>query len=209
MEYKFFDDMSTIKGVKAPKSQLGFKRMTEICNAAESLFDKNGFYETSIADICAKAGTAVGTFYIYFHDKTSIYNYLVRNYYVVIKHHLNSAVKDCQSRLDMECEGIKAFIKFGYDNPQCYKIIWGSMYIDPDIFENYYTRFAKSYTHALQKYSNEVIDVDYTNASYALMGIANFICLKTIFSKEVLTEEELDKITNDVRAMLTQGLFKV
>jgi hypothetical protein len=38
--------------VNKPKSQLGFERMYKICGAAETLFGKNGFYDTSVTDIC-------------------------------------------------------------------------------------------------------------------------------------------------------------
>jgi AcrR family transcriptional regulator len=208
MEYVFLKDMSLIKGVNKPKSQVGFERMSKICEAAEFLFDKNGFYDTSVTDICKLAKTAVGTFYIYFQDKTSIYNYLVRNYYVVIKKYLRSHIKDCKTRFEMEREGIKAFIRFGNDHPQCYKIIWGSSHIDPFLFEDYYTRFAESYVLALKKFNTELVDIDPSTAAWCLMGIANFVCLRTIFTHKPMSEKKLEALTDDVMKILSQGLFR-
>ncbi|MDR0641182.1 MAG: TetR/AcrR family transcriptional regulator [Treponema sp.] len=208
MEYVFLKDMSSIVGVNKPKSQLGFERMCKICDAAEELFDKNGFYDTSITDICRLAKAAVGTFYIYFRDKTSIYNYLVRNYYVVIKKYLGKHIDGCKNRYEMEREGIKAFIRFGHEHPQCYKIIWGSAHINPHLFESYYSKFAKSYIVALKKFDAELVDIDLSIAAWSLMGIANFVCLRTIFVHKKINEKKLDSMVDDVMKMLTNGLFR-
>ncbi|MCL2066187.1 MAG: TetR/AcrR family transcriptional regulator [Treponema sp.] len=208
MEYIFFNDASRLKGVNLPKSQVGFKKMCRICDSAETLFSKKGFYETSIADICRHARTAVGTFYIYFQDKTAIYDYLVRNYYVIINTYINKHIAKCKTRFEMEKEGLKAFIRFGHANPQCYKIIWGSSHIDPALFEDYYIRFAKSYIAALRKYSKELITIDYSTAAWFLMGVANFICLKVIFNNKRLTTKDLNKLTDEVMTLLSRGLFR-
>ena len=207
MDYILFNDTSLIKGVNIPKSQVGFKKMCQICSAAETLFDKKGFYETSIADICKFAKTAVGTFYIYFQDKTSIYTYLVRNYYVVINKHLNKHITGCKTRYEMEREGLRAFIRFGHTNPQCYKIIWGCSYINPVLFEDYYIRFAKSYSAALKKFGIELIDADYNVMAWFLIGVANFICLKVILDHKKLTEKKLDAIIDDVMKIYKNGFF--
>jgi AcrR family transcriptional regulator len=208
MEYVFLNDMSSIKGVNTPKSQLGFERMCKICDAAEKLFDKNGFYDTSITDICRLAKAAVGTFYIYFQDKTSIYNYLVRNYYVVIKNYLRKHIEGCTTRYEMEREGIKAFIRFGNEHPQCYKIIWGSAHINPLLFESYYSNFAESYIRALKKFDTELVDVDLATAAWSLMGIANFVCLRTIFTHKKVSEKKLNGLIDDVMKILSNGLFR-
>jgi AcrR family transcriptional regulator len=208
MEYVFLKDMSSIKGVNKPKSQLGFERMCKICDAAETLFDKNGFYDTSITDICRLAKAAVGTFYIYFQDKTSIYNYLVRNYYVVIKNYLRKHIEGCKNRYEMEREGIKAFIRFGNEHPQCYKIIWGSAHIDPSLFESYYTKFAESYIAALKKFDTELVDIDLSTAAWILMGIAKFVCLRNIFTHKKISEKKLNGLIDDIMKILARGLFR-
>jgi hypothetical protein len=109
----------------------------------------------------------------------------------------------------MEREGIKAFIRFGYAHPQCYKIIWGSSHIDPDLFQDYYCRFAKSYIAALKKYGEELADVDYSVMAWFLMGINNFICLKVIFNNgKQPKEKELNALADEVMKLLSGGLFR-
>lgn len=208
MEYVLSDDVSQIKGLNIPKSQVGFRKMCKLCDAAESLFDKKGFYDTSVADICRRARTAVGTFYIYFQDKTAIYDYLVKNYYVVIKKFLNNSIAHCKTRYEMEREGVKAFIRFGHTHPQCYKIIWGSSHIDPILFEDYYTRFAKSYAAALDKFGEELIDIDHSTMAWFLMGVSNFVCLKMIMGSKQLSEKKLNAMVDDVMKMLSFGIFR-
>jgi AcrR family transcriptional regulator len=207
MEYIFFSVASQIKGVNIPKSEVGFKKMGRICSSAENLFAKKGFYDTSIADICRNAKTAIGTYYIYFQDKTAIYNYLVRNYYVVINNYLSKHIENCKTRYEMEREGIKAFIKFGHANPQCYKIIWGSSHIDPALFEDYYTRFAKNYVSALKKFSKEIVKIDYSTMAWFLMGISTFIALKVVLNHKRLTAKELNTLVDEVMVLLSQGMF--
>jgi AcrR family transcriptional regulator len=209
MEYIFFDESSAIKGLNMPKSKIGFERMCNLCAAAETLFSEKGFYETSIADISKAAKTAVGTFYTYFQDKTAIYNYLVKNYYVVIHKHLAEKTAGCATRVEMEREGLKAFIRFGQQNPQCYKIIWGSSHVDPAIFEDYYTNFARGYIAALKKYQSNLADADLSNIVWCLMGITSFITLKVIFTHKPISERKLERLADDVMNMLSNGIFKL
>jgi len=208
MEYILFNDASRIKGVNMPKSKVGYRKMCQLCDAAETLFDQKGFYNTSIADICKYAKTAIGTFYIYFQDKTAVYEYLVKNYYVVIKKHIKKSIVNCKTRYEMEREGLREFIRFGYAHPQCYKIIWGSSHIDPVLFEDYYIRFAGSYINALAQYSDELKDIDYSTTAWFLMGVANFVCLKIIIDNKKLTKKKLDDLVDQVMKLLSGGMFR-
>ncbi len=54
------------------------KTKQKIYKAAIVLFDKQGFDNTSIADISRKAGVSVGAFYHYYPTKTDIYYELYR-----------------------------------------------------------------------------------------------------------------------------------
>lgn len=208
MEYIFFDETSGIKGINMPKSRIGFEKLCKLCEAAETLFSEKGFYETSITDIAKAAKTAVGTFYTYFQDKTAIYNYLVKNYYVVIHKHLSLKTAKCKTRIEMEREGLKEFIRFGQQNPQCYKIIWGSSHVDPAIFEDYYTNFARGYIAALKKYEDGLVDADLSTIVWCLMGITSFITLKIIFSHKTISERTLNRLADDIINLLCNGIFK-
>ena len=65
----------TIQG-QSLKSQKEEKRIRMI-QAAYELFSEKGVYKTSIDDIAKSAGVAKGTFYLYFADKTEIWEAVV------------------------------------------------------------------------------------------------------------------------------------
>ena len=197
----------SVQGVNPPKTKLGLAKMHKIIDAAEELFTEVGFYQTSISDICKKADTAVGTFYIYFNTKTDIYRYLMAKYKHDIKAVLAKSIQGCSTRYDREREGIKCFVKYAVKTPNVYNIIWGSLSIDKNMFIDYYVSFSKSYTRALCKDINEVDTTDPTTVAYALMGISNFLGLRAMF--ESMSEDEIDiMIDNTLMPSLLNGIFK-
>ncbi|MBO5328500.1 MAG: TetR/AcrR family transcriptional regulator [Clostridia bacterium] len=195
-----------VKGVNVPKTKLGLAKMNKLIETAEKLFTEKGFFDVSISDICKAAHTAVGTFYIYFESKTDVYRYLVEKYKKRIKGILASSIKDCKTRYEKEKEGVKSFIKYAVKNPNVYNIIWGSLAVDKQLFEDYYVSFAKTYAHAICGENRAVSVEDYSSLAYMLMGITNFLGLKAIFEK--LSDKQIDEVVeNTVMPVLSKGLF--
>ena len=196
-----------IKGINIPKTKLGQTKMDKLLAASEELFATKGFYNTSISDICRHAGTAVGTFYIYFETKTDVYKYLMETYKHEIRKRLAISIKDCKSRLEKEREGIKCFVKYAVSTPNVYNIIWGSLSIDRQIFVDYYESFALSYSKALANDNSDVALLDTESIAYFLMGISNFLGLKAIFTN--MSDDRIDEmIDNTVIPALKNGIFK-
>ncbi|MBO7196317.1 MAG: TetR/AcrR family transcriptional regulator [Clostridia bacterium] len=194
------------KGINIPKTKLGQTKMEKLLASSEELFAKNGFYATSISDICKHAGTAVGTFYIYFETKTDVYKYLMETYKREIKDRLAENIKDCKTRYDKEREGIKCFIKYAVSEPNVYNIIWGSLSIDRQLFVDYYTSFASSYSRALRE-DDDVFLSDTDSIAYMLMGISNFLGLKAMFTS--MTDEQVDEMVDTtVMPALKCGILK-
>ena len=197
----------TSKGYNSPKTKIGQQKMDVLISSAEELFAKNGFYDTSVADICKHAQTAVGTFYIYFKTKTDVYRCLLDKYQRAIKEHLDESIKGCTTRYEKERQGIKAFVKYALQNPTAYNVIWGSLSIDEKLFHDYYVSFAKSYIYGLQSGEDEISIDDYTTLAYALMGLSNFLGLRAIF--ENMSADQIDQMIDDtIMPMLANGSFK-
>lgn len=197
------DKILKVSGINIPKTELGRSKMGKLVASSEELFAKNGFYGTSISDICKHAGTAVGTFYIYFETKTDVYKYLMETYKKEIKDRLAESIKNCETRYEKEQEGIKCFIKYAVTEPNVYNIIWGSLSIDRQLFVDYYESFARSYARAL---NNEVSATDTETIAYMLMGISNFLGLKAIFTD--MSDEDIDRMIEDtVMPALTDGII--
>ncbi|HEY4119407.1 MAG TPA: TetR/AcrR family transcriptional regulator [Byssovorax sp.] len=53
------------------------ERRQELLRAARDVFATKGFHEAKVDDIVAAAKVAKGTFYLYFHDKRSVFSELV------------------------------------------------------------------------------------------------------------------------------------
>ena len=195
------------KGINLPKTKLGLAKMNKLLEAAEELFTTQGFHGTSISDICKRAQSAVGTFYIYFETKTDVYRYLMWKYQMKIKSLLAESIKGCKTRYEMEREGIKCFVKFALETPNVYNIIWGSLSIDQKLFNDYYIGFAESYAKALSKSADEISTSDLQTIAYMLMGISNFVGLRAIF--ESMTEVEIDRMVDEtIMPALSGGIFK-
>jgi AcrR family transcriptional regulator len=197
---------SLSKGYTSPKTKIGQQKMDVLINAAAELFAENGFYDTSVADICKRANTAVGTFYIYFKTKTDVYACLLDKYQKMIKDLLDESIHSCTTRQEKERVGIKCFVKFALQNPTIYNVIWGSLSIDEKMFRDYYASFAKSYAYSLKKDADEVSGTDYTTLAYFLMGISNFLGLRGIFEK--MDDSQIDDmIDNTIMPALAGGIL--
>lgn len=194
---------------RLPKRKDGQKTFDRILDTAHKVFSKQGYQGTSINEIIEKAGIATGTFYLYFDDKFALYSYLLTQYRHLIRKAISEGIKDATTRYEKERLGIRAFLKFAWKDRLAYRIIWESLFVDNELFKEYYMTFSKDYVRQL---SNAVSqgevrkDIDLETLSYILMGISNFVGLQILF-KNKLTDDELDRITDNVMKILQDGMF--
>lgn len=196
--------MTDKKGQKITKGQ---QTSNKLLKASQDLFYRHGYQSTTVADIAAKAGVAVGTFYLYYKDKYTIYETVLSNYQKQIRDYIHNEIKDASSRKERERLGLKAWLKFVSTNHHVYRIIWESLFVEPELFKNYYVKFGNAYADALGRDKilyNENIDLK--TVAFMLMGISNFVGLHTLFDKKY-ADQEIDKICDDVIKVLDQGLF--
>ena len=195
------------KGLHAPKTRQGINKMQLLLDSAEKLFSQSSFFEVSVSDICKEAHTAVGTFYIYFDSKTDVYRYLVEYYKQQIKQVLSQSIAGCTTRAEMERVGIKCFVRYAVENPHVYNIVWGSLAVERQMFQDYYVSFAESYARALTRAADELKVKDVTTMAYMLMGITNFLGLRAIF--ENMTEAQIDEaLDKAIMPILEKGMFR-
>jgi AcrR family transcriptional regulator len=195
---------------RLPKTKVGERSFKKIIKAGKVLFAKDGYQSTSINHIIAKAKVAAGTFYIYFDNKLALYMYLLEEYRITIRDSAFSATKDYKTRVEIERQGLRAFIEYAKKDPLSYKIIWESLFVDYKIFKDYYYSFAQSYIHHLKTHvkTGEVRDdIDLETLSYVLMGISNFVGLQIIF-KDDADEVDIDFVVDETMKILKNGMFK-
>ncbi|AUD63024.1 hypothetical protein BK010_05250 [Tenericutes bacterium MO-XQ] len=195
---------------RLPKRSDGQKTFDQIIDTAKKLFSKNGYLATSVNEIIEKSGIATGTFYIYFDDKFALYSYILAKYRKLIRKTISEAIKDAHTRYDKERLGLRAFLKFAWEDPLAYRIIWESMFVDQKLFKEYYQTFSVDYQRQLKRSvdSHEVNDnIDLETLSYILMGISNFVGLQVLF-RDTLTDKDLDRICDEVMKVLDHGMFR-
>ena len=192
--------------ITEPKTKRGKATLEKIINAAATIFYEKGFHGGSISDITRLAGVGSGTFYIYFDSKLSVYRYLLIEYGKRIRSNSSKAIMNCSSRKEAERCGIRSFFEFVLNDQAIFNIIWESLYIDKQLFDDFYTTFSNSYTSRL-KYAQadgEVKNLDPNVLSYALMGIINFVALNSLVLKQ---EKNIDYLVDEVMKLLENGMF--
>ncbi len=194
--------------VNEPKTQRGQDTLNRICDSAEKLFYEKGYYNTSIGDITYGADIAPGTFYIYFNDKISLYRYLLLKLSHEIRKEISLATKNCKTRYEAEYLGLKTYLIFIKNRKSIYRIIWESLYVDFELFKEYYENFAKHYIKGLLMAENnsEIIEkLEPTSTAYALMGISTYVGLKYVIFDDQIPEDE---IIENVMKIVKNGIFK-
>lgn len=190
-----------------PKTVRGKITLQKIVDAAEHLYYEKGFHQTTIKELTERAGIGLGTFYIYFEDKKSLYDYLLGRYSHFIRQSIARKIEGAENRKEAERLGLVAFLEIVRDKPYIYNIIWESLYIDKQMFIDYYRNFAKHYITQIEKAieENEMKNVDPEVTSYVLMGISNFIGLRYAMFDQ---DRDLEEVADEVIKIIDLGLFK-
>ncbi|MDP3546134.1 MAG: TetR/AcrR family transcriptional regulator [Phreatobacter sp.] len=161
----------------APKTKRGERTRQKILDAAEREIGARGFSDASIATITAEAAVAQGTFYLYFRSKEEVLRELVLRMGRRLRHHLTRATMDAADRLEAERLGIRAFLQFVRDNPNLYRVVAESQFVDPAIHRAYYEEFAAGYRTGLAEAEarGEISAGDAEVRAWALMGVTDMV----------------------------------
>lgn len=194
--------------VNKPKTKRGKATLERIILAAEQVFYEKGYHGASINDIAGAAEIGAGTFYIYFDSKYNLYKYMLLQVSHNIRKHLSKATKDCQTRREIERVGMRSWLQFVRENRYMYHIIWESLYVDKQLFVDYYVNFCAAYMRGLDaaKDKEQVRNIDSEVLAYTLMGATNFLGLNWgLFRAD--EDDDLDKVTDEFMKILDNGVF--
>ncbi len=194
--------------INIPKTKRGQETLNRILNASVQVFYEKGYHGTSINDIVSLAGVASGTFYIYFDSKYSLYKFLLLQCSHKVRKDMSVATAQCETRREKEQEGLRAWLKFIKKHKYIYHIIWEALYVDNQLFKDYFTKFSTSYISGidLSKEEGEIReDIDSEVLSYIFMGMSNFIGLNHCIFKD--DEERFDIIIDTFMKILDNGIF--
>lgn len=194
--------------INKPKTKRGRETLNNILSAAAQEIYEKGYHNAAINDITRRAGVASGTFYVYFESKDDLYKFLLLQCSHMIRKHLNQATKDCRTRREVEEVGLREWLKFVQKNQYMYHIIWESLYVDKQLFLDYYTTFSQAYMSGIDaaKERGEVdSEIDSEVLAWMLMGASNFLGLNWGLFKE--HTGDLDKVVNSFMRILTGNIF--
>ena len=108
--------------------------------------------------------------------------------------------------LKFQCDTL---LKFAWEDPLAYRIIWESMFADKKLFKEYYETFSHDYVRQLGfavKVGEVRDDVDLETLSYILMGISNFVGLQVLF-RDQMSDQDFEDLAENVMKILSSGMF--
>jgi Transcriptional regulator len=194
--------------INRPRTKRGRTTLNNILNAAAQVIYEKGYHESSIKDITSRAGVASGTFYVYFEGKYQLYKYLLLQCSHMIRKHLNQSTRHCTTRREKERTGMRVWLDFLVKNQFIFHIVWEALYVDKQLFMDYYGSFCVAYVRGLNadKETGEVRDIDSEVLAYMLMGATNFFGLNwTLFKENGYTE--IDMVVNEFMKIMDGGIF--
>jgi AcrR family transcriptional regulator len=163
--------------IPSPKTRRGERTRQRILDAAEREIGQRGFAETSVSTITQEAAVAQGTFYVYFRSKEDVLRELVLRMGRRLRRSLTLATSGYVDRLEIERQGILAFFAFVRDNPNLYRVVAESQFVDEAAYRAYYHEFAESYRSGLEAAAEcgQISQGDAEVRAWALMGICDMV----------------------------------
>lgn len=183
----------------------GQRTRQKLLKAAEAVFGEKGYERASIADLTRKASVALGTFYVYFPDKQSIFVEVVDELGARLRRLIADSTATCTTRLEVEREGLRAFFEFVRQHPNLYRVVRQAEFVDADCYRRYYDRFAKGYVRGLTRAmeAGEVRRMDPEALAYCLMGIGDFLGMRWVLWEE---DPGLERVLDTAMTLLNHGL---
>lgn len=161
-------------------TERGRKTRASLLVAAEKLFGVRGYDGTSIVDLTKAAGIALGTFYIYFPDKKTLFIELVDSLGARLREHLSVRIAGAKHRVEIERRGFLAFLEFVAKHRHLYRIVRQADFVDQKCFRRYYQHMAEPYARGLRAAATrgEIRRGNPEVMAYCLMGVADFIGMR-------------------------------
>ncbi|HQU00378.1 MAG TPA: TetR/AcrR family transcriptional regulator [Acidimicrobiales bacterium] len=160
----------------------GERTRRALLDAAEEVFGSLGYYEASIVKITERAGVAQGTFYVYFSSKLEIFDEVVADLNLRVRHAMSEAARGAATRLEAERLGFAGFFRFTAEHPALYRVIRQAEFVSPQAMRSHYETIIKNYTPFLSDAiaSGEIAPIDPSVLAWSLIAVGETIGLRWI-----------------------------
>jgi AcrR family transcriptional regulator len=176
--------------------------------AAEELFGERSYRRTTVADICARAGIATGSFYAHFSSKAEIFTAVVHQINADLRMAIRAAIEKAgDGQREMERASFGAFFTMLSQRPWIDRIVRESEFVAPALFREYYEHLTRGYARGVrQAQMNREVDARYDPEVIAYMytGIGNFIGMR--WADWTAGGKVPDDVVKDVLEVLRRGL---
>lgn len=164
-----------------PLTKRGEATRRKLLEAAEIVFADLGYHEASIVKITESAGVALGTFYLYFDSKQTIFEALVIDLNQRVRHSMSESMAQATDRIDAERLGFEGFFRFTAAHPALYRVVREAEFVSPPTLKLHYERIVDGYQAGLRA-AQAAGDVDPALdpevAAWALMGAGELIGMR-------------------------------
>ncbi len=179
-----------------------------LLGAAEELFGERSYWRTTVADICARAGIATGSFYAHFNSKAEIFTAVVRQINADLRLAIRTALESAGAgQRERERASFRAFFTLLSQRPWIDRIVRESEFVAPAVFREYYEHLTRGYARGVrQAQLDREVDARYDPEVIAYMytGIGNFIGMR--WADWTAGGQVPDDVVDDVLEVLRRGL---
>lgn len=189
----------------APATERGQRTREKLLKAAEVVFGEKGYESASIADITRQAKVGLGTFYVYFEDKKSIFVEVVDELGARLRRLIAESVAGLEDRLEVEREGLRTFFRFAAEHRNLYRLVRQAEFVDEPCFRRYYTSMAQGYARGLGEAmkTGQVRDLDPEALAWCLMGIGDYLGMRWVLWE---TPDDLERVLDTAMRFIRHGM---
>ena len=176
--------------------------------AAEELFGERSYWRTTVADICARAGIATGSFYAHYNSKAEIFTAVVRQINADLRLAIKTAIESVDGgQREWERVSFRAYFTMLSERPWIDRIVRESEFVAPAVFREYYEHLTRGYARGVRHAQlNREVDARYDPEVIAFMytGIGNFIGMR--WADWTAGGQVPDDVVDDILEVLRRGL---
>jgi AcrR family transcriptional regulator len=184
------------------------EKSRRLLEAAERLFGERSYRRTSVAQVCAAAGIATGSFYAHFESKAAIFAAVLRQINADLREAMREALAlDGGSQRERERACFRAYFDLTSRRPWIYRIVREAEFVAPGEFRAYYERLARGYARGvrLAQLDGDIDPrLDPEVIAYIYTGIGNFVGMR--WAEWTEGGRVPDDVLDDLLAVLAHGL---
>lgn len=176
MSERVFNDHSNL-------TRKAMETREKLLNAAERVFGKKGYFETSVVNITQEAGVGQGTFYNYFQTKKEIFDSLIHEYSRQLRKTIKEEMEYTSTHEEAQRKGFQAFFNWVKKHPELYSIVQQAVVVDQELYRWYYGKLASGFQKSLSAgvADGEFKDTHLETVAYCLMSIGQFLGMRWVF----------------------------